>query len=605
MSKEFKLPDLGESIVSAQVVKVLIKPGDFVKEDQTVLEIETDKATIEVPSEISGKVDGVYIKEGDKVPVGAVVFSVEGGGIETTKDAEDAKGAGKTTEHTPVPSGETTEEVISEPSLTESPEPQSGASEITEVTLPDLGDGISQAMVVKVTVKVGDTIKEDDTVLEIETDKATVEVPSTASGVVTEVLAKENEKLAVGGVILKVSGAAKAENSPPALSPAGMPSALGGEGSKQAEQKPASVAHKVGAPPAFPVPKSAPAVKLSEAELAELKEDLSNPEVAIAPPKVFLDMQPPITTNAAPAAPSVRRLAREIGVDINKVPGSGPRGRISMDDVKAYSKALHQSRGASGEWRGDAPAMVAGIAQKPLPDFSKFGAIERKAMNNIRAKTAEHLSYAWATIPHVTQFDKADITELEELRKKFAPLVAKGGGKLTMTSILVKVITAALKQFPQFNSSVDMEKKEIVYKNYFNIGIAVDTEHGLIVPNIKGTDKLNLTQISAEMAVLSEKARAKKIGLDELQGGCFTISNLGGIGGTYFTPVVNSPEVAILGVSRGSMEPVYVNGNFVPRLMLPLSLSYDHRVIDGADAIRFLRWVIEALENPFKLLIEG
>jgi len=604
MSKEFKLPDLGESIVSAQVVKVLIKPGDFVKEDQTVLEIETDKATIEVPSEISGKVDGVYIKEGDKVPVGAVVFSVEGGGIETAKDAEDAKTVisdqlsviSETSPPAPLLKGEGSETPSGG---------SAGVDEISEVVLPDLGDGISQAMVVKVTVRVGDTIKEDDTVLEIETDKATVEVPSTASGVVTEVLAKENEKLAVGGVILKVSGAAKAENSPPALSPAGMPSALGGEGSKQAEQKPASVAHKVGAPPAFPVPKSAPAVKLSEAELAELKEDLSNPEVAIAPPKVFLDMQPPITTNAAPAAPSVRRLAREIGVDINKVPGSGPRGRISMDDVKAYSKALHQSRGASGEWRGDAPAMVAGIAQKPLPDFSKFGAIERKAMNNIRAKTAEHLSYAWATIPHVTQFDKADITELEELRKKFAPLVAKGGGKLTMTSILVKVITAALKQFPQFNSSVDMEKKEIVYKNYFNIGIAVDTEHGLIVPNIKGTDKLNLTQISAEMAVLSEKARAKKIGLDELQGGCFTISNLGGIGGTYFTPVVNSPEVAILGVSRGSMEPVYVNGNFVPRLMLPLSLSYDHRVIDGADAIRFLRWVIEALENPFKLLIEG
>ncbi len=590
MNREFKLPDLGESIVSAQVVKVLIKPGDFVKEDQTVLEIETDKATIEVPSEISGKVAGVYIKEGDKVPVGAVVFSVEGGGEETAKIAESAK-----QEVAPLVNVETAKQ---EDKTTEPTESTEGAvSEISEVVLPDLGDNVAQAMVVKVTVKVGDTIKEDDTILEIETDKATVEVPSTAAGVVTEILAKENEKLAVGGVILRVSGqkAVTSQSLPVAGSP--LPD--------EKVEKPVSVAHKVGAPPAFPVPKSGPALKLSEAELAELKEDLTNPEVAIAPPKVFLDMQPPITANAAPAAPSVRRLAREIGVDINKVTGTGPRGRISMDDVKAYSKALHQSRVASGEWRGDAPAMAAGIAHKPLPDFSKFGDIERKAMNNIRAKTAEHLSYAWATIPHVTQFDKADITELEELRKKFAPVVAKGGGKLTMTSILVKVITAALKQFPQFNSSVDMEKKEIVYKNYYNIGIAVDTEHGLIVPNIKGTDKLNLTEISAEMNVLSEKARAKKIGLEELQGGCFTISNLGGIGGTYFTPVVNSPEVAILGVSRGSMEPVYVNGNFVPRLMLPLSLSYDHRVIDGADAIRFLRWVIEALENPFKLLIEG
>ncbi|GJQ31758.1 MAG: acetyltransferase component of pyruvate dehydrogenase complex [Ignavibacteriaceae bacterium] len=590
MSKEFKLPDLGESIVSAQVVKVLIKPGDFVKEDQTVLEIETDKATIEVPSEISGKVTGVYIKEGDKVPVGAVVFSVEGGGetsMEITSENVTAEvGADNKAETTTEPT-----EPTEKPS-----EPQTEKSGTVEVVLPDLGDGISQAMVVKVTVKVGDTIKEDDTVLEIETDKATVEVPSTASGVVTEVFAKENEKLPVGGVILVVSGEKVEVSASLPVTGSPLPEAK--------VEKPASVAHKVGAPPAFPVPKSAPTVKLSEAELAELKEDLTNPEVAIAPPKVFLDMQPPITANAAPAAPSVRRLAREIGVDINKVPGSGPRGRISMDDVKAYSKALHEGR-TSGVVSGERLVVSGGIAQKPLPDFSKFGDIERKEMNNIRAKTAEHLSYAWATIPHVTQFDKADITELEELRKKFAPMVAKGGGKLTMTSILVKVITAALKQFPQFNSSVDMDKKEIIYKNYFNIGIAVDTEHGLIVPNIKGTDRMNLTQISAEMAVLSEKARAKKIGLDDIQGGCFTISNLGGIGGTYFTPVVNSPEVAILGVSRGSMEPVYVNVNFVPRLMLPLSLSYDHRVIDGADAIRFLRWVIEALENPFKLLIEG
>jgi pyruvate dehydrogenase E2 component (dihydrolipoamide acetyltransferase) len=344
---------------------------------------------------------------------------------------------------------------------------------------------------------------------------------------------------------------------------------------------------------------------LSAKEIAELKEEISKPEVAVAPPQVLLDLQPPILQNSAPAAPSVRRLAREIGVDINQVKGSGPRGRINLDDVKAFSKALHEGRTSPPTplLRGEGGFSFLG--QKPLPDFSKFGDIERKEMNNIRTKTAEHLSYAWATIPHVTQFDKADITDLEQLRKKFAPEVAKSGGKLTMTSILVKVVTAALKQFPQFNSSIDMEKKEIVYKNYFNIGIAVDTEFGLIVPNIKGTDKLNLTQISTEMNVISEKARNKKIGLDDLQGGCFTISNLGGIGGTYFTPIVNSPEVAILGVSRGTFEPVYKDGEFVPRLMVPLSLSYDHRVIDGADAIRFLRWVIETLENPFKLLIEG
>ncbi|GAB1443440.1 dihydrolipoyllysine-residue acetyltransferase [Ignavibacteriales bacterium] len=572
MSKEFKLPDLGESIVSATVVKVLIAPGDTVIENQTVLEIETDKATIEVPSEISGKVTGVYIKEGQKVEVGAVVFSVssEDGGSQTVKVAESQ--SNKVTES---PSHEVTEESAksanSEGTVVEA------ASTVQEIILPDLGDTIDSALVVKVTVKVGDTIKEDDTILEIETDKATVEVPSPMTGVISEVLVKEGEKAKVGSVIFKLE--AKSAGTP-------------------AVTKTSSEIGTTGKPET-----TTPA--LSAKEIEELKEEISKPEVAVAPPKALVDLQPPILQNSAPAAPSVRRLAREIGVDINQVKGSGPRGRINLDDVKAFSKALHEGRVSSPNTLQRGEGGFSFMGQKPLPDFSKFGDIDRKEMNNIRTKTAEHLSYAWATIPHVTQFDKADITELEQLRKKFAPEVAKSGGKLTMTSILVKVVTAALKQFPQFNSSVDMEKKEIVYKNYFNIGIAVDTEFGLIVPNIKGTDKLNLTQISAEMNVISEKARNKKIGLDDLQGGCFTISNLGGIGGTYFTPIVNSPEVAILGVSRGAFEPVYKDGAFVPRLMVPLSLSYDHRVIDGADAIRFLRWVIETLENPFKLLIEG
>lgn len=572
MSKEFKLPDLGESIVSATVVKVLIAPGDTVIENQTVLEIETDKATIEVPSEISGKVTGVYIKEGQKVEVGAVVFSVssEDGGSQTVKVAESQ--SNKVTES---PSHEVTEESAksanSEGTVVEA------ASTVQEIILPDLGDTIDSALVVKVTVKVGDTIKEDDTILEIETDKATVEVPSPMTGVISEVLVKEGEKAKVGSVIFKLE--AKSAGTP-------------------AVSKTSSEVVTTGKPET-----TTPA--LSAKEIEELKEEISKPEVAVAPPKALVDLQPPILQNSAPAAPSVRRLAREIGVDINQVKGSGPRGRINLDDVKAFSKALHEGRVSSPNTLQRGEGGFSFMGQKPLPDFSKFGDIDRKEMNNIRTKTAEHLSYAWATIPHVTQFDKADITELEQLRKKFAPEVAKSGGKLTMTSILVKVVTAALKQFPQFNSSVDMEKKEIVYKNYFNIGIAVDTEFGLIVPNIKGTDKLNLTQISAEMNVISEKARNKKIGLDDLQGGCFTISNLGGIGGTYFTPIVNSPEVAILGVSRGAFEPVYKDGAFVPRLMVPLSLSYDHRVIDGADAIRFLRWVIETLENPFKLLIEG
>jgi pyruvate dehydrogenase E2 component (dihydrolipoamide acetyltransferase) len=268
-----------------------------------------------------------------------------------------------------------------------------------------------------------------------------------------------------------------------------------------------------------------------------------------------------------------------------------------MDDVKAYAKKLN-------EQRGKGVSLGFGIKAEKLPDFSRFGSIETKPMSNIRTKTAEHLSYAWATIPHVTQFDQADITVLEMTRKAFNPKVEKAGGKLTITSFLLKISAAALKTFPQFNSSIDMEKKEIIYKNYFNIGVAVDTEFGLIVPVIKNVDQKNLTALSVELAAISEKARTKKISLEDLQGGCFTITNLGGIGGTSFTPIVNSPEVAILGVSRGSYKPVYKDGKFEARMVVPLSLSYDHRIIDGADAARFLRWVCEALEQPMKLLLE-
>jgi pyruvate dehydrogenase E2 component (dihydrolipoamide acetyltransferase) len=300
----------------------------------------------------------------------------------------------------------------------------------------------------------------------------------------------------------------------------------------------------------------------------------------------------------APASPSVRRMARELGVDIALVAGSGPNGRISIEDLKAHTKKLVTAVAAG--------ATVVGAAEA-LPDFTRWGAIERQPMRAVRRKTAEHLSAAWATIPHVTQHDLADITTLEELRKKYTKQVEAAGGNLTVTAIAVKVAASALKVFPQFNASVDLPANEIVYKKYVNIGIAVDTDRGLLVPVIRDADTKSITQISVELSQLSEKARNRKISLDEMQGGCFSISNLGGIGGTSFTPIVNAPEVAILGISRARMEPVYnkETSQFVPRLMLPLSLSYDHRLIDGADGIRFLRWVVEALEQPFLLALQG
>lgn len=550
MATEFKLPELGENIEAADVANVLVKEGDTVKMDQAILEIETDKATIEVPSTVEGTITKMLVKSGDKVKVGSVVMVVDEGG-----NLAEVKSNTKTEKK----KDSQTLEVKSEPEVDSKAAPSSKSSnqkEIIDFHLPDLGENIEAADVLNVLVKVGDVIEVDQAILEIETDKATIEVPSSVAGKVVQVFVKAGSKAKVGDVVIKVE-----TSSTPA------------EATRAVEIK-----------------KETP-----ESTTVEVKKE-SAPTPTGELPSIQLmetDNQPPILKGAAPAAPSVRRIAREIGVDINKVPGTGPNGRISMDDVKAFSKKLHDSYSQGG-------GTGLNIKSESLPDFTKFGSVNKVEMTNIRKKTADHLSYAWATIPHVTQFDKADITLLEKTRKE---LNKNSEVKLTVTAILVKIIVEALKKFPQFNSSIDMEKKEIIYKNYFNIGVAVDTEFGLIVPVIKNSDKKSLTEISVDMNALAGKARNKKIGLDDLQGGSFTISNLGGIGGTYFTPIVNSPEVAILGVSRGNLEPVWNGyGVFEPRLMLPLSLSYDHRIIDGADAIRFLRFVVEALQQPLRLL---
>jgi pyruvate dehydrogenase E2 component (dihydrolipoamide acetyltransferase) len=298
-----------------------------------------------------------------------------------------------------------------------------------------------------------------------------------------------------------------------------------------------------------------------------------------------------------PAAPSVRRLAREIGVNINQVPGSGPGGRISIEDIKSYARHLHTG--------ADGMRPVQTLGATVLPDFTRWGAVRREVMSNVRRKTAEHMTQSWLTIPHVTQFDKADITELEQLRQRFGKKAEATGGKLTITAVVLKVIASALKVFPQFNASVDMAAHEVVYKQYYHIGVAVDTDRGLLVPVLRDVDQKNILALCVELTQLAERARSRKTTLEEMQGGTFTVTNLGGIGGSNFAPIINAPEVAILGLARSSTEPVYNNGQFVPRLMLPLSLSYDHRLIDGADGARFLRWVAEALQQPFLLALEG
>jgi pyruvate dehydrogenase E2 component (dihydrolipoamide acetyltransferase) len=440
-----------------------------------------------------------------------------------------------------------------------------------EVKLPELGENIEKGDVARVLVNVGDTVAKDQPVMELETDKATIEVPAPVAGKVTEVRVKAGEKAAVGQVVLVVEEAAgDAQPAEPAPSEKAAAPAAESPTDKEtrAADDAAQNAREADAEdqPARP---SAPVV------------DISRGRQAAAPPA-------PVRSEGAqvPAAPSTRRYARELGVEITEVAGTGPGGRIGQTDVKEHVKSLLAGGGSARR------------AATPLPDFSKWGDIDVQPMSNIRRKTAEHLSTGWNNIPLVTQFDKADITDLEVFRQAYGKRVEKAGGKLTVTAILVKVVALALDRFPQFASSVDMANQSIIYKQYRHIGIAVDTPNGLLVPVIRDVDRKTISEIAADLATVSQKARDKKLSLDDMSGGVFTISNLGGIGGTAFTPLVNAPEVAILGVSRGTTEPVFKDGEFEAREMLPLSLSYDHRVIDGADGARFLRFIAEALEQP-------
>jgi pyruvate dehydrogenase E2 component (dihydrolipoamide acetyltransferase) len=477
---------------------------------------------------------------------------------------------------------------------------------VKEFILPNLGDGVAAGDVLRVMVKAGDVLAADQPVLELETDKATLEVPSTVAGRITEVKVKAGDKVKPGQAVLVVEeNGAGAPAAAPAVPAA--PAAAAAPPAPEAAPAPAATARAKG-----PGEGDSQTDRSFKAGPGEGDSQTDRGKAAATPADDRSDKvltfaaSRPATPAAergplAPAAPSVRRMARELGVDLAQVRGSGPGGRISLDDVKTFTKQVMSSLGGGGQ------ASVATIsgASVALPDFSKWGAVERKPMTGIRRKTAEHLSHAWNTIPHVTQFDKADITQLEQVRKKFRPEVEKAGGNLTVTAIAAKVVASALKVFPQFNASVDAAGEAIVFKKYIHVGIAVDTENGLLVPVIRNADQKNLTQISIEIQALAEKAKARKLTLDEMSGGSMSISNLGGIGGTAFTPIVNWPEVAILGISRGGFEPVWNGTAFEPRQMLPLSLSYDHRLIDGADAIRFLRWVVDALENPFTLSLRG
>lgn len=520
MATEFKLPELGEDIESGDVINVLVSVGDSVVEEQPVMEIETDKATIEVPAPVGGSVKEIHVKEGDKVKVGQLLFTIdeEGGNSGEKENAEEgAEGRGK------VEKEEEKEEKKDAKVNVKEEKKQEKARK-----------------------------KEAKAEEERARGEAKEEVVEGEGGRETETEAKEGRKEKEERTETRQEKE-EAEDDEDETE-------KNGEESGQKQGK---------------------VVELSRRDKTVAESEPSGEPV--------------------PAAPSVRRLARELGVEIDEVPGSGPAGRISESDVKNFARWII-TKGVSSESNVQSPAAS---ASPQLPDFTKWGEVEREPMTGIRRKTAEVMSFAWTTVPHVTQHEKADITNLEKLRKEFGKKAEEAGRKLTVTAIIIKVVASALKIFPQFNASVDIANEEVIYKKYCHIGVAVDTGYGLLVPVIRDADKKNIVEISVELTEISEKARNKKISLEEMRGGTFTVSNQGGIGSTYFTPIVYWPEVAILGVSRAVIEPVFGEGQFKPRLMLPLSLSHDHRIIDGADAVRFLRWITEALEEPFKLALEG
>jgi len=582
MPTEFKLPELGENIESGDLVRLMIKPGAPIAEGEPVMELETDKAVVEVPSSVTGTVGEIRVKEGDKLKVGQVIFTVENGASAKPAVKAEKAAAAASSIAAPRDSEVKTKPV---PALSLQPErratPAPQAAKASEFKLPELGENIDSGDLVRLLIAPGATVSEGQPVMELETDKAVVEVPSSVSGVVREIKVKEGQKVKVGDVIFTLEGGASA---PP-----------------EAPRKHEPVEHMSGQQAArlgFQLAMRAEG-KTEQQALPPDKPQSPPPEFSM--PKQLGKVAGTEHRDPAPAAPHVRRLAREIGVDIYSVQGSGPGGRISEDDVKLCAKNALLAATAAAQSPRDA------FVEPELPDFAKWGKTERVSMRGVRRKTAEHLRQAWNTIPHVTQQDRADITELEQLRAKFAPRAQEAGGKMTVTAIALKVCASALKVFPQFNASIDVAKEEIVYKQYIHIGVAVDTDRGLLVPVIRDVDKKNIVELAAELTQLSKKAKERKLTPDEMACGTFTITNLGGIGGTGFSPIVNHPEVAILGLSRSRMEPEWVSdkSKFEPRLILPLSLSYDHRLIDGADAARFLRWIAEAFEQPFLLSVQG
>jgi pyruvate dehydrogenase E2 component (dihydrolipoamide acetyltransferase) len=578
----FTLPSLGEGVTSADVAELLVKPGDTIRAGQIVAELETEKAVVELPCPIAGTVSEVRVSVGDTVNVGDLFLTVE-------------EGAGASEEGVKASEATTTSSSNREtakPHATRRAEREEGAPKVEVRTgetrkidfqLPALGEGVESADVAEIHVKPGDTIRAEQIVMELETEKAVVELPCPFAGTIETLHVKAGDSVQVGQVLFTVltQGADVGVPAPKSAAPA--PPKTAPPQPQPVKSAPRKVEAELVSPAKPPAEKSQTAL----AATAPARAARVEPDGAGKPP--------------VPASPSTRRLARQLGVDLRDVRGNGPGGRITREDVQAYVKGRLQTTTLPAV--RTAPAATAGsLAPPPLPDFSRFGQVEREKLNKIARTAAENLTVAWHVIPHVTQHDRADVTELEAARKRFVAGIGQKGPKVTMTAIAIKALAKCLQAFPKFNSSLDPETFELVYKRYYHVGCAVDTPHGLIVPVIRDADRLSILQIAQQLAELAEQARERKLPLDAMQGATCTVTNLGGIGGVAFTPIVNYPEVCILGMSRTQTELRLNDGKVEERLMLPLALSYDHRVINGADAARFVATLCNMLSDPFQLL---
>ncbi len=569
---ELKVPDIGD-FKDVEVIEVLVKPGDRVDADQSLITIESDKASMEIPASSAGTIVELKVKVGDKLNQGSVIATAEG------EDGGDTKISGDATGPTPTPAPGPAPAAATPAPAPAAPAPKQTASSGTiEVVVPDIGD-FEDVEVIEVLVKAGDTIAAEQSLITVESDKASMEIPSSAAGVVKELKVKVGDKINKGSVIATVEGrGVEAEGAQPASAP--QPSKL--------------------VTPQTPAPKAASVSSASTPSRAQ------EPQASASAPAAAVGDQA-----LAHASPSVRKYARELGVDLNLVKGSGPKERITQDDVRGFVKsALASGAGANAQAAATGGSgFGSGWPAWPSLDFSKFGVTETVALSRIKKISGPNLARNWASIPHVTQFDEADITELEEFRKatneRLAKQAGKGGDgvKLTMLAFVMKACVAALKQFPNVNSSVDAEGANLIVKKYFHLGFAADTPNGLVVPVIRDVDTKGVSEIAKETGELAAQARAGKLGPTAMQGASFTISSLGGIGGTLFTPIINAPEVAILGLSKSDFKPKWDGKSFAPRLMLPLSLSYDHRVIDGAQGARFTTYLAEVLADMRRVLL--